>query len=41
MSIMLSAYGAEFSQDVIDVARKGEAPVAQIPRDFGLSATRP
>ena len=28
---MPTAYGAEFRQDVIDVARKGEA---QIPKDF-------
>jgi hypothetical protein len=32
-----SAYGAEFRQDVIDVARKGEAPLAQTAKDFGLS----
>jgi transposase len=32
-------YGAEFRQDVIDVARKGEAPLAQIAKDFGLSVT--
>jgi transposase len=31
--------GAEFRQDVIDVARKGEAPLAQIAKDFGLSVT--
>lgn len=30
---------AEFRQDVIDVARKGEAPLAQIANDFGLSVT--
>jgi len=30
---------AEFRQDVIDVARKGEAPLAQIAKDFGLSVT--
>ena len=34
---MPTAYGAEFRQDVIDVARKGEAPLAQIAKDFGLS----
>jgi transposase len=32
-----TAYGAEFRQDVIDVARKGEAPLAQVAKDFGLS----
>lgn len=31
--------GEEFRQDVIDVARKGEAPMAQIAKDFGLSVT--
>lgn len=36
---MPTAYGAEFRQDVIDVARKGEAPLAQIAKDFELSVT--
>lgn len=36
---MPTAYGAEFRQDVIEVARKGEAPLAQIAKDFGLSVT--
>lgn len=36
---MPTAYGAEFRQDVIDVVRKGEAPLAQIAKDFGLSVT--
>lgn len=36
---MPTAYGAEFRQDVIDVARKGEAPLSQIAKDFGLSVT--
>ena len=36
---MPTAYGAEFRQDVIDVARKGEAPQAQIAKDFGLSVS--
>jgi transposase len=31
---------AEFRQDVIDVARKGETPLAQIAKDFGLSVTK-
>jgi sucrose-6-phosphate hydrolase SacC (GH32 family) len=34
-----TAFGAEFRQDVIEVARKGEAPLAQIAKDFGLSVT--
>ncbi|GAB3560740.1 hypothetical protein GCM10027405_11080 [Arthrobacter alkaliphilus] len=36
---MPTPYGAEFRQDVIDVAHKGEAPLAQIAKDFGLSVT--
>ena len=36
---MPTAYGAEFRHDVIVVARKGEAPLAQIAKDFGLSFT--
>ena len=36
---MPTTYGAEFRQDVIDVARKGEAPLAQIAKDFGLWVT--
>lgn len=36
---MPTAYGAEFRQDVIDVARKGESPLTQIAKDFGLSVT--
>lgn len=31
---MPTAFGAEFRQDVVDVARKGEAPMAQIAKDF-------
>jgi transposase len=30
MLTMPTPYGAEFRQDVIDVARKGEAPLVQI-----------
>ena len=36
---MPKPYPAEFRRDVIVVARKGEAPVAQIARDFGISET--
>ena len=36
---MPTAYGVEFRQDDIDVARKGEGPLAQIAKDFGLSVT--
>jgi len=39
MLTMPTAYGAEFRPDVIDAARKGEAPLAQIAKDFGLSVT--
>ena len=34
---MPTAYGAEFRQDVIDVARKGVAPLARIAKNFGRS----
>jgi transposase len=30
-------FPAEFHRDVIAVARKGEASIAQIARDFGIS----
>jgi transposase len=39
MLTMPTAYGTEFRQDVIDVASRGEAPLAQIAKDFGLSVT--
>ncbi len=29
----------EFRDDVVAVARRGEAPIAQIARDFGISET--
>jgi transposase len=31
------AFPAEFRADVIAVARKGEAPLRQIAKDFGIS----
>ncbi len=34
---MPKAFPPEFRRDVIAVARKGDAPVAQIARDFGIS----
>jgi transposase len=37
MSIMAKAYPKEFRDDVVAVARKGEAPLNQIARDFGIS----
>ncbi|MBB5511576.1 hypothetical protein HD598_000263 [Neomicrococcus aestuarii] len=37
---MPATYGSEFRLDVIDAARMGgEAPLAQIAKDFGLSVT--
>lgn len=34
---MPKAFPAEFRRDVIAVARKGEAPLRQIAKDFGIS----
>ena len=34
---MPKAFPKEFRQDVIAVARKGEASIAQIAKDFGIS----
>ena len=34
---MPKPFPAEFRRDVIAVARKGEAPLSQIARDFGIS----
>src|SRR3954452_9056741 len=34
---MPKAFPPEFRRDVVAVARKGEAPIAQIARDFGIS----
>jgi transposase len=34
---MPKAFPAEFRRDVVAVARKGEAPLSQIARDFGIS----
>ncbi len=34
---MPKAFPAEFRRDVVAVARKGEAPVSQIAKDFGVS----
>jgi transposase len=38
MSIMAKPYPEEFRDDVVAVARKGEAPLIQIAKDFGISA---
>ena len=36
---MPKAFPLEFRRDVVAVARRGEAPVSQIARDFGISET--
>lgn len=36
---MPKAFPAEFRRDVVAVARKGEAPLAQVAKDFGISAS--
>jgi transposase len=37
MFIMPKAFPIEFRRDVVAVARKGEAPLPQIAKDFGIS----
>ena len=37
MAIMAKPYPEEFRRDVVCVARKHEAPLAQIGQDFGIS----
>jgi transposase len=37
MFVMPKAFPIEFRRDVVAVARKGEAPLSQIARDFGIS----
>jgi transposase len=37
MSTMAKAYPKEFRDDVVAVARKGQAPLNQIAKDFGVS----
>jgi transposase len=37
MSAMAKAFPPEFRRDVVAVARKGEAPLSQIAKDFGIS----
>lgn len=34
---MPKAFPAEFRRDVVAVARKGQAPLSQIAKDFGIS----
>jgi transposase len=37
MFSMPKAFPLEFRRDVVAVARKGEAPLSQVARDFGIS----
>jgi transposase len=37
MFVMPKPFPLEFRRDVVAVARKGEAPVSQIAKDFGIS----
>jgi transposase len=37
MVVMPKAFPLEFRRDVVAVARKGEAPLSQIAKDFGIS----
>jgi transposase len=37
MASMANRYPIEFQRDVVAVARKHEAPITQIARDFGIS----
>jgi transposase len=37
MFIMPKPFPQEFRRDVVAVARKGEAPLSQIAKDFGIS----
>jgi transposase len=37
MFTMPKPFPAEFRRDVVAVARKGEAPIVQIAKDFGIS----
>ncbi|RMB57064.1 hypothetical protein EAX62_16360 [Tessaracoccus antarcticus] len=37
MSVMPKAHPKEFRDDVVAVARKGDAPIPQLAKDFGIS----
>src|ERR1700735_2124610 len=37
MSVVPKPFPLEFRRDVVAVARKGEAPLSQIAKDFGIS----
>ena len=34
---MPAAYPREFRQDVVAIARKGQIPIAQVAKDFGIT----
>ena len=36
---MPAAYPREFRQDVVAIARKGQMPIAQVAKDFGITAS--
>ena len=36
---MPAAYPREFRQDVVAIARKGQIPIAQVAKDFGITAS--
>ncbi|GAA1610718.1 hypothetical protein GCM10009789_76310 [Kribbella sancticallisti] len=36
---MPKAFPLEFRRDVVAVARKGEAPIGQVAKDFGISVS--
>ena len=36
---MPAAYAREFRQDVVSIARKGQMPIAQVAKDFGITAS--
>jgi transposase len=40
MFSMPKAFPLEFRRDVVAVARKGEAPLSQVAKDFGISESR-
>ncbi len=37
---MPKSHPKEFRRDVVEVARRGDAPIAHVARDFGISETR-
>ena len=36
---MPAPYPREFRQDVVSIARKGQMPIAQVAKDFGITAS--